>query len=75
MRGRLVLVAELYGIPRVLVTDAVRDLGYPAKTFSTGTDVLAFLTLLGVQRLLADVGLPRPATHHRAGPRSILLLA
>jgi CheY-like chemotaxis protein len=60
MRGRLVLVAERYGTPRVLVSSAVRDLGYPAKACSTGADVLAFLTLHpdGVQCLLADVGLP-----------------
>jgi hypothetical protein len=41
MRGRLVLVAERYGTPRVLVSSAVRDLGYPAKAFSTGADTLA----------------------------------
>ena len=60
LRGRLVLVAERYGTPRVLVTRAVRDLGYPAKAFSTGADVLAFLTLYpgAVQCLLADLGLP-----------------
>jgi CheY-like chemotaxis protein len=60
MRGRLVLVAECYGTPRVLVTSAVRDLGYPAKAFSTGADTLAFLKLHpgGAQCLLADVGLP-----------------
>jgi CheY-like chemotaxis protein len=60
MRGRLVLVAERYGTPRVLVTTAVRKLGYPAKAFSTGADVLAFLKLHrgGVQCLLADLGLP-----------------
>lgn len=45
MRGRLVLIAERYGTPRVLVTSAVRSLGYPAKSFSTATDVLAFLSL------------------------------
>jgi hypothetical protein len=57
MRGRLVLVAERYGTPRVLVTSAVRDLGYPAKAFSTAADVLAFLRLHpgGVQCLLADL--------------------
>jgi CheY-like chemotaxis protein len=60
MRGRLVLVAERYGTPRVLVTRAVQDLGYPAKAFSTAADLLAFLTLRrgGVQCLLADLGLP-----------------
>jgi CheY-like chemotaxis protein len=60
MRGRLVLVAERYGTPRVLLTSAVRDLRYPAKAFSTGTDTLAFLKLHpgGVQCLLADLGLP-----------------
>jgi CheY-like chemotaxis protein len=60
MRGRLVLVAERYGTPRVLVTSSVRGLGYPAKTFSSGKDVLAFLVLhpLSVQCLLADVSLP-----------------
>ena len=60
MRGRLVLVAERYGTPRVLLTSAVRDLGYPAKAFSTGADVIAFLKLhpSGVQCLLADLGLP-----------------
>jgi CheY-like chemotaxis protein len=59
-RGRLVLVAERYGTPRVLVTSAVRNLGYPAKACSTAADALAFLTLHpdGVQCLLADVGLP-----------------
>jgi hypothetical protein len=31
MRGRLVLVAERYGTPRVLLTSAVRHLGYPAR--------------------------------------------
>jgi hypothetical protein len=45
MRGRLVLVAEHYGTPRVLVTSAVRQLGCPAKAFATGTDTLAFLKL------------------------------
>jgi two-component system cell cycle response regulator CpdR len=60
MRGRLVLVAERYGTPRVLVTSAVRELGYPAKAFSTGADVLVFLRLHpgGVQGLLADLSLP-----------------
>jgi CheY-like chemotaxis protein len=60
MRGRLVLVAERYGTPRVLVSSAVRNLGYPAKACATGADALAFLTLHpdGVQCLLADVGLP-----------------
>jgi CheY-like chemotaxis protein len=60
MRGRLVLVAERYGTPRVLVTTAVRKLGYGAKAFATGADVLAFLTLHpgSVQCLLADLGLP-----------------
>jgi CheY-like chemotaxis protein len=60
MRGRRVLVAERYGTPRVLLTSAVRDLGYPAKAFSTGADTLAFLKLHpgGVQCLLADLGLP-----------------
>jgi CheY-like chemotaxis protein len=60
MRGRLVLVAERYGTPRVLVTSAVRELGYPAKAFSTGADVLAFLKLHpgAAQCLLADLGLP-----------------
>ena len=60
MRGRLFLVAERYGTARVLVTRAVRDLGYPAKAFCTGADVLAFLTLHpgAVQCLLADLGLP-----------------
>lgn len=60
MRGRLVLIAERYGTPRVLVTNAVRSLGYPAKAGATGADALAFLTLHpdGVQCLLADVGLP-----------------
>jgi CheY-like chemotaxis protein len=60
MRGRLVLVAERYGTPRVLVTRAVRDLGYPAKAFSTGADTLAFLKLhpAAAQCLLADLGLP-----------------
>ncbi len=60
MRGRLVLVAERYGTPRVLVTSAVRNLGYPAKACATGADALAFLKLHpdGVQCLLADVGLP-----------------
>ena len=45
MRGRLVLVAERYGTPRVLVTSAVRNLGYPVKTCPTGADALAFLRL------------------------------
>ena len=60
MRGRLVLVAERHGTPRVLVTSAVRNLGYPAKACSTAADALAFLALHpdGVQCLLADVGLP-----------------
>jgi CheY-like chemotaxis protein len=60
MRGRLVLVAERYGTPRVLVTSAVRNLGYPATACSTAADALAFLTLRpdSVQCLLADVGLP-----------------
>jgi CheY-like chemotaxis protein len=60
MRGRLVLVAERFGTPRVLVTSAVRDLGYPAKALSTGADTLAFLKLHPgtVQCLLADLGLP-----------------
>jgi CheY-like chemotaxis protein len=60
MRGRLVLVAERYGTPRVLVTSAVRNLGYPATACSTAADALAFLKLHpdGVQCLLADVGLP-----------------
>jgi two-component system, cell cycle response regulator CpdR len=60
MRGRLVLVADPYGTPRVLVTGAVQSLGYPAKAFATGTDVLAFLTLhpRGAQCLLADLRLP-----------------
>ena len=42
MCGRLVLVAERYGTPRVLVTSAVRELGYPAKAFANGADVLHF---------------------------------
>jgi hypothetical protein len=46
MRGRLVLVAERYGTPRVLVTAAVRELGRPAKACSTGADALAFLRLV-----------------------------
>ena len=60
MRGRLVLVAERYGTPRVLVTSAVQKLGYPAKACPTGADALAFLRLHpdGVQCLLADIGLP-----------------
>jgi CheY-like chemotaxis protein len=60
LRGRLVLVAERYGTPRVLVTSAVRNLGYPAKACPTGADALAFLALHadGVHCLLADVGLP-----------------
>lgn len=60
MWGRLVLVAERYGTPRVLVTSAIRSLGYPAKACPTGADALAFLRLHpdGVQCLLADVGLP-----------------
>jgi CheY-like chemotaxis protein len=60
MRGRLVLVAERYGTPRVLVTSAIRSLGYPAKACPTGADALAFLRLHpeGVQCLLAEVGLP-----------------
>lgn len=60
MPGRLVLVAERYGTPRVLVTTAVQELGYPAKAFSTGADTLVLLKLHpgGVQCLLADVGLP-----------------
>jgi CheY-like chemotaxis protein len=60
LRGRLVLVAERYGTPRVLVTSAIRSLGYPAKACPTATDALAFLTLHAddVQCLLADVGLP-----------------
>jgi CheY-like chemotaxis protein len=60
MGGRLVLIAERYGTPPVLVTTAVQELGYPAKAFSTGTDVFAFLKLHpgGVQCLLADLGLP-----------------
>ena len=60
LRGRLVLVAERYGTPRVLVTSAIRNLGYPAKACTTGADALAFLTLHadGVHCLLADVGLP-----------------
>ncbi len=60
MRGRLVLVAERYGTPRVLVTSAIRSLGYPAKACPTGADALAFLHLHpgGVKCLLADVGLP-----------------
>jgi CheY-like chemotaxis protein len=60
MRDRLVLVAERYGTPRVLVTSAIRSLGYPAKACPTGADALAFLRLHpdGVQCLLADVGLP-----------------
>jgi hypothetical protein len=41
LRGRLVLVAERYGTPRVLVTSAVRNLGYPAKACPTGADALA----------------------------------
>ncbi len=45
MRGRLVLVAERYGTPRVLVTGAVRNLGYPATACSTAADALAFLKL------------------------------
>ena len=54
------LVAERYGTPRVLVTSAIRSLGYPAKACPTGADALAFLRLhpQGVQCLLADVGLP-----------------
>jgi CheY-like chemotaxis protein len=60
LRGRLVLVAERYGTPRVLVTSAIQSLGYRAKAFSTGADTLAFLKLQpgGVQCLLADLGLP-----------------
>ena len=60
MRGRLVLVAERYGTPRVLLTSAVRDLGYPATAFSSGAEILAFLKLHpgGVQCLLTDLGLP-----------------
>jgi CheY-like chemotaxis protein len=60
MRGRLVLVAERYGTPRVLVTSAVQHLGYPAKACPTAADALAFLRLHpdAVQCLLADVGLP-----------------
>jgi CheY-like chemotaxis protein len=60
MRGRLVLVADRYGTPRVLVMGAVRELGYPAKAFSTGADTLAFLKLHpgAVQCLLADLSLP-----------------
>jgi CheY-like chemotaxis protein len=60
LRGRLVLVAERYGTPRVLVTSAIRSLGYPAKACPTGADALAFLRLHadGVHCLLADVGLP-----------------
>jgi CheY-like chemotaxis protein len=60
MRGRLVLVAERYGTPHVLVTTAVRELGYPARAFATAADVLLFLKLHrgGVQCLLADLGLP-----------------
>ena len=60
LRGRLVLVAERYGTAPVLVTSAIRHLGYPAKACPTGADALAFLTLHpdGVQCLLADVGLP-----------------
>ena len=60
MRGRLVLVAERYGTPRVLVTTTIRNLGYPAKACPTGADALAFLRLHadGVHCLLADVGLP-----------------
>jgi CheY-like chemotaxis protein len=59
LRGRLVLVAERYGAPRVLVTNAIRSLGYPAKACPTAADALAFLTLHadGVHCLLADVGL------------------
>jgi hypothetical protein len=41
MRGRLVVVVERYGTPRVLVTSAVWEPGYPAKAFSTAADVLA----------------------------------
>jgi CheY-like chemotaxis protein len=60
LRGRLVLVAERYGTPRVLVTSTVRNLGYPASACPTGADALAFLTLHadGVHCLLADIGLP-----------------
>jgi CheY-like chemotaxis protein len=60
MRGRLVLVAERSGTPRVLVTSLARNLGYPATACSTAADALAFLTLHpdGVRCLLADVGLP-----------------
>jgi CheY-like chemotaxis protein len=60
LRGRLVLVAERYGTPRVLVTSAIRSIGYPAKACPTGADALAFLRLHadGVHCLLADVGLP-----------------
>jgi CheY-like chemotaxis protein len=60
MRGRLVLVAERYGTPRVLATGTVRHLGYPAKAFATAADVLAFLRLHrnGVQCLLTDLLLP-----------------
>jgi hypothetical protein len=58
LRGRLVLVAERYGTPRVLVTSAVRALGYPAKACSTAAEVLAFLTRHrdDVQCVLADLG-------------------
>jgi hypothetical protein len=60
MRGRLILVAERYGTARVLVTTAVRELGYPAKACATAAEVLAFLTRHGggVQCVLADLGLP-----------------
>jgi CheY-like chemotaxis protein len=60
LRGRLVLVAERCGTPRVLVTSAIRSLGYPANACPTGADALAFLRLHadGVHCLLADVGLP-----------------
>jgi CheY-like chemotaxis protein len=59
MPGRLVLVTERYGTPRVLLTTAVQELGYPAKAFSTAADTLVFLKLHPgrVQCLLADLGL------------------
>jgi CheY-like chemotaxis protein len=45
MRGRLVLVTERFGTPRVLVPSYVRALGYPAKPCSTGTEAPSFLSL------------------------------
>ena len=60
MRGRLVLVAGRYGTPRVLVTGYARSLGYPARSCSSASEALAFMTRhrMGVQCLLTDLDLP-----------------